>query len=179
MEFVNKMINLTENNIDLSNLKKVSSVKFLIFSALTFNIYQYFWLILRFKTLNKISKSKYNSISLQILLLFGLFFYVVICLQIVSILVPILSGEQISDIIELNTVLLYFSVALYTIELIISFKIIKIIEEYALIENKKIIRHNIVWLVLLKFIYVNFALNCFSKRLNESEVIDEILSVTK
>lgn len=147
-------------------VKDIATEIFIFLDITTLGFYGFFWLLSRFKALNALCTSDYNKISVAMIIFRGLLP--------ISTIYHILNFNNETPLAEIN--LLIFSFLLLC-QRILSLKIIKIIESYAVNNKKKLINHNLVCLEVFGLWYSVLAIETFEQRLSKAKYIYENKSI--
>ena len=166
--------NLTVRNHELPFTKKISTLKMILFSMLTLGIYPIIWVAQRYKEFNNLNnreKPQFNIgwvIALSILY----FLYQATPSFFFNNMQDAISMDY-SDYLLLNIKMkfyvLIFSTGCVILQLILSLKMLKKIENYAKEKYGKVIKHNGFAWFFFNLLYVNFAINSFPERLAKTE----------
>ena len=151
-----------EENFELK-VRKRATWKFILFFILTLGYYPYIWLWKLIKDLNSSFFEQEKKISFWQIAFFP------IVLDVIDIYYTIINWN--SD--EFTSWDKFYFKAVGIIYLIISVYLLKRFEEYALKVYGIKIKHNGIGVFFFNFIYVNFAMNTFSKRVQKASEIAE------
>ena len=146
------------DNIEL-NVRKRSTIKFIIFIVITLGYYIYFWL---WKLVNDINKLDFPQ---EKRLNFWKFAVPLIILDIIDTVDMVLTWD--SDVIFTSWDKLSMKLA-GLIYLIITIVLVKKLEEYALKKYGVKIKHRGIWMFFFSLTYTNFAINNFAERVKKT-----------
>lgn len=147
----------------LPKVKRIDTIFYIGLNTLTVGFYQFIWLLRRYKALNCLSTSKYHKISW--IMIFLCFINSIMTLYN---FIACIANYQIPTWVQYISTFSFFGILILTV------KIIKIIENYALYKKGKIINHNIVWMLILNLLYANFSIEDFKTRIENGLSIEQV-----
>lgn len=140
------------------NVRKRATWKFILFFVITLGYYTYVWLWKLIKDLNSIYFEQEKKIS------FWQIAIVPIILDVIDIYNTVVTWD--SD--DFNSWDKFYIKAVWFVYLTIAIYLLKRIEEYALKKYGVNIKHSGVGVFFFGWMYVNYAMNTFSKRVQKA-----------